>query len=90
MTQRGKRFFAAFLLVLGLAMLGFTACGLFVGISLLISNGAPVAWMGFVCAVIGFFALRPIYSALKELWPQLQTPKSDSMGSTADKPDHPE
>jgi hypothetical protein len=86
-TQLGRWFFAAFLLVLGLAMLGFTACGLFFGISLLINNGAPVAWMGFVCAVIGFFALRPIYSELKELWPQLQTPKSGSMGNTADKSD---
>lgn len=88
-TQLGKMLFAAFLLMLGLAMLGFTVCGLFFGISLLANNGASVAWMGFVCAVTGFFALRPIHASIKKLWPQLRTPKSGTSGSIVDKSEDP-
>jgi len=89
MTQNGKRVVAVTLFVLGLATLGFTGCGLFFGIALLLNSGWQISWLGFVCAAIGLFVLRQIFRSLKELMPQFQAPGQKPPEDSVHRPEEP-
>ena len=86
MSNIGKHILSALLLFAGMAMLGFTACGLILGVQVFLNtNGAaPVALLGLGCAVVGVVVLRLIYRAFRALWPELGVPRPRTPDSPPD------
>jgi len=70
MNPLGKWIVTVILLFVGIAMLAFTACGLFFGITGLVqAHGFGVALMGLACAGVGAASMYGILKAWRSLWP---------------------
>jgi len=70
MSPMGKKIVSAILLVVGVAMLAFTACGLFFGVvGFEQPGGIGVALMGLACAGIGAALMYGIFKTWRSLWP---------------------
>jgi hypothetical protein len=67
LSNAGRTALIVLLLVVAVPVLGFTACGLFVGFSDLIEGSSGLAGIGFACAIAGGLVLWGLVYALRRL-----------------------